>query len=357
MSSLSSFSPPARGILVAGAFALVIMLIKEAEPILAPILLAAFISIIVFPALLWMRRHGAPKWVAVTVIALILLEAGGLLALMTTGLLEGFKDSMPAYQERLIRISDQYGQWAESVGLLGAREALPELINPDKMATIVSQLLSGASSLVATGLMVLLLVIFALVEAPVLPAKLRAAFQLTAAGEARLTRLLEGVNRYMHIKILTSFATAVCVGLMLWILGIDFAALWSVLAFLLNFVPVVGSILMMIPPVLLGLLQADWQMAALVASGYLVIQVVIGNVIEPRMMGKELDISLLTVLISLFFWGWVLGATGAFLSVPLTTALIIALDASHHTRPFAVLLGSAPSSATESDIRRDGAGL
>ena len=111
--------------------------------------------------------------------------------------------------------------------------------------------------------------------------------------------------------------------------------------------PVVGNIVMMIPAVLLALVQEGFSTALVVAAGYLMINTVIGNVIEPRVMGKGLGISTLAVFIALLFWGWLFGTVGMFLAVPLTTALIIALDASPHTRPLAILMG--PSLEPEPD--------
>jgi len=357
MTSDVTFSPPARALIVAGACALVIGLLKVAAPILSPILLSMFIAIIATPALRWMRRHGVPKWGALAAITFVLLDLGSLLALVTTGALEGFKDSLPTYQERFVLLSDQFGRWVEGVGIGGSREAVPDLMDPNKVASLVRLLLSSASSLFATGLMVLLIVIFMLLEAPTLPAKLSAAFHLSEQGDARLQRLLGAINRYMLIKTLMSLATALCVWLLLWLLGIDFAALWAVLAFFLNFVPVVGAILMMIPGVLMALVQTDLQTTLLVLGGYLVIHVVIGDLLEPRIMGKGLGISALTVMIALFFWGWLFGAVGMFLAVPLTTALIIALDASPHTRPIAILLGSEIPETPEPDKSMVAAGL
>lgn len=147
------------------------------------------------------------------------------------------------------------------------------------------------------------------------------------------------INQYMLIKTLTSLATALCLWVWLWILGIDFAVLLGLLAFLLNFVPFVGAILMTIPAVLLALVLTDLQTTLLVALGYLVVNTVIGSILEPKIMGRGLGISTLAVFLSLLFWGWVLGTVGVFLSVPLTIALMIALDASPQTRPIAVLLG------------------
>jgi predicted PurR-regulated permease PerM len=286
-----------------------------------------------------MRRLGVPKWGALMVITFVLVDVGSLLALVTTGTLEGFRDSLPTYQERFMLLSEQFGGWLEGIGVSGSREAIPDLLDPNKVMVVVRLLLSNASGIFATGLLVLLAVIFILLEAPALPAKLRAAFHLTEEGEARLRGLLGKINRYMLIKTLTSLGTAFCVWVLLRLFGIDFAILWAVLAFFLNFVPVVGNILMMIPPVLLALVQAGLQTALLIAVGMLVINTVIGNVLEPRIMGRGLGISTLAIFIALLLWGWLFGTVGMFLAVPLTTALIIALDASPHTRPLAILLG------------------
>lgn len=366
MNALSTFSPPARALVIAGALALVVNLMKMAAPILVPILLAVFIAVVATPPLRWMRRRGVPKWGALAVIAFVLLDIGSLLALISTGALEGFRDRLPTYQERFILLSDQFGGWLEGVGVDGATEAIPDLLDPNQVVSAVRLVLSNASGIFAAGLLVLLTVIFILLEVHTMPAKLKAAFHLTPAGNARIERLLEAINRYMRIKILTSLGTAVCVWLLLWFLGIDFAVLWAVLAFFLNFVPVVGNILMMIPAVLLALVQIGPTTALVVATGYLVINTAIGNILEPRMMGKGLGISMLAVFIALLFWGWLFGIVGMFLAVPLTTALIIALDASPHTRPLAILLGpeikdapqpqaeGAPAVARES--RTEGAG-
>ncbi|MFO1420569.1 MAG: AI-2E family transporter [Candidatus Competibacteraceae bacterium] len=351
MTSNRAFSAPARGLLVAGAFALVVTILQSAASILVPILLAVFIAIVTTPMLHWMRGRGVPKWGALMAIAFVLLDVGSLLALVTTGAVEGFRDRLPTYQERFMTFSHQFGGWLEGVGAGGSSEAIPDLMNPDMLAHGVRLFLSNASGIFAMGFLVLLATIFILLEAPTIPAKLRAAFHLTEEGDARLQRLLDTVNRYMQIKTLTSLGTAACAWLLLRFFGIDFAILWAVLAFFLNFVPVVGNIVMMIPPVLLALIQIDPWTALLVAIGYLVINTVIGNVLEPRIMGKGLGVSTLAIFISLLFWGWLFGTVGMFLAVPLTAAVVIALDANPHTRPLAILLGPeiAEAAAPEAD--------
>jgi predicted PurR-regulated permease PerM len=343
MNTLSAFNAPARGLIIAGAFALVVTLMKTAAPLLAPILLAIFLAIVATPALAWMRRIGVPKWGALALIAFVLLDVGSLLALVTTGALEGFKDSLPGYQERFMLLAEQFGGVMAVAGVENSTAATTDLLDPAKVMGVVRLLLSSASGIFTTGLLVLLTVMFILAEVPTMAPKLKAAFHITEAGEARVHQALDNINRYMQIKTLTSLATGVCIWLLLWFFEIDFAVLWAVLAFFLNFLPVVGNILMMIPAVLLALVQFDLTTALMVAAGYLVINTAIGNVIEPRIMGKGLGISTLAVFIALLFWGWLFGTIGMFLAVPLTTALIIALDASPHTRPFAILMGPAIS--------------
>jgi len=297
-----------------------------------------------------MRRKGVPKWLALAVIVFVLLEAGSIFALVFTGELEGFRGGLPGYQERLILLNNQFGGWLEDVGVTNAREAIYDIFDPAAAAGYVRVVLTNMSGIFATGLLILLAVVFMLLEAPRLPAKLRTAYHLTDEAEARIRRVLNAINQYMVIKILTSLATALCIWVWLWNLNIDFAVLWAVLAFLLNFIPFVGAILMTIPAVVLALVQTDLQTTLLVALGYLVVNTVIGSILEPRIMGRGLGISTLVVFLSLLFWGWVLGTVGVFLSVPLTIALIIALEASPQTRPIAILLGPEVTQKSDPEV-------
>ena len=339
MSIRVEFSPVARGLVVAGAVALVITLLHMAAPILAPLLLATFIAIVATPPLRWMSRKGVPKWLALGLIVFVLLDIGSLLALLTTGALEGFRDNFPSYQERFMLLSQQVGGWLERLGMEQSQEAIPDLLDPNKVMGLVRLTLANASGVVAAGLLVLLAVMFILLEAPSLRTKLHVAFKPSTEAEARITQLLARINRYMSIKAVTSLITGVLVWAWLSFLGVDFAALWGLLAFLLNFVPTVGSIIAALPPVLLALVQLGLQEALLAALGFVVVNIGIGNFVEPRVMGRGLGISTLAVFISLLFWGWMFGLVGMFLAVPLTATLIAALDASPHTRPLAIMLG------------------
>jgi predicted PurR-regulated permease PerM len=339
MHLLNGFSPIARAVIVAAAIAVTVVVLQSAASIVAPVLLAAFIAVILTPPLRWLRRKRVPQWISLPLIVILLLEAGSILGLVFTGQLEGFRESLPGYRERLTLLRDQFGLWLEETGVEMAREAVKDIIDPNVAVDLVRVILSNMRSTFGTGLLVLLSTVFMLLEAPGLQTKLRKAFHLQEEAELRLQRLFTSINHYMVIKSIASLATALCIWGWLWMLAIDYAALWAILAFLLNFIPFIGGLLMAVPALLSALVQADLQVTLIVALGYLIVNTVIGSILEPRIMGRGLGISTLVVFLSLLFWGWVLGTVGVFLSVPLTMVLLIALDSRPQTRPLAILLG------------------
>jgi AI-2 transport protein TqsA len=330
-------------VIVAAAVCIVVLFMRLAASIVAPALLALFIVIVSTPPLRWLRRRGMPKYLAMAAILLVLLELGSLVALAATSALESMHANLPHYHERLMVLGDEFGRWLESVGIDRSRAAVRDLVSPAAASRLIYSALSNASGAVTTGILVLLIVAFMLAEASSLPAKLQAAFSLTPEGEAQLQQLVAAINRYMLIKCIMSIATGISIWIWLRALKIEHAATLAIAACLLNFIPIAGNILMAVPAVLVALVQAGLSTALIVTLGYVVVNVLIGNIVEPRYMGHELGISAVVVLLSLLLWGWVLGPIGLLLAVPLTMALIAGLNASPHTRPIAILLGGDPS--------------
>jgi predicted PurR-regulated permease PerM len=335
---MKGFSSAARFILVAGAFVVVVAGMKAASSLLGPFLLAMFIAVIAAPPLGWLRRM-LPGWAALVIVILGIVAVGGLVGVLVQGALAGFSANLPEYQERLGALSADTVGWLGALGLDVPEQALNTWFDPAKAMGIAGDLIKGMSGVLANALLILLTVIFILFEATSLPAKLQAALKRPDESTERLRYVMDSVNRYMGIKTLTSLVTGLLVWLILVALDVDFAILWAVSAFLLNFVPTIGSIIAAVPAVLLALVQHGFDTAALVALGYVVVNTVIGNIVEPRVMGRGLGLSTLVVFVSLVFWGWVLGPVGMFLSVPLTMALKIALDANPDTRAIAIMLG------------------
>jgi len=144
----------------------------------------------------------------------------------------------------------------------------------------------------------------------------------------------------MAIKTMISLATGLIIGFVLWLMGVDFFVLWALLAFLLNYIPNIGSIIAAVPAVILTFLQLGFVPAGFVIGLFVAVNMVMGSVIEPKFMGRSLGLSTLIVFLSLIFWGWLLGMVGMLLSVPLTMIFKIALENSHDGRWFAILLSS-----------------
>ena len=159
----------------------------------------------------------------------------------------------------------------------------------------------------------------------------------------QFTSFVDGIKRYMVIKTLISLATGILIAIWLSILGVDFPVLWGFLAFLLNYVPNVGSTVAAVPAVLLALIQLGMAHAALAAAGYMAVNFILDNVIETRLMGRRLGLSTLVVFLSLIFWGSLLGPIGMVLCIPFTMTLKFACECSEDTRWIAMLLGREPS--------------
>jgi len=175
-----------------------------------------------------------------------------------------------------------------------------------------------------------------------IPDKVRGAVPNSKPVLDYLATVTDSLKRYIVIKSLISLFTGVAVGLIVGLMGVDFPVLWGLLAFALNFIPNIGSILAAVPAVLLAMIQYGPASALIVAGGYVAVNLVVGNLIEPRVTGQGLGLSTLVVFLSLVFWGWVFGAMGMLLSVPLTMTIKIALESHPDSRWVAALLGSSP---------------
>jgi predicted PurR-regulated permease PerM len=155
-----------------------------------------------------------------------------------------------------------------------------------------------------------------------------------------LREISSKIKSYMVLKALISLFTGIVIWIALSFIGTDYAFLWGVLAFLFNFIPNIGSIIAAVPAVFISLVQLGSMSALLVTLLYVVVNITIGSIIEPKIMGKGLGLSTLVVFLSLLFWGWLLGIVGMLLSIPLTIMAKIIFDSNKNTRWISVLLGS-----------------
>jgi predicted PurR-regulated permease PerM len=257
--------------------------------------------------------------------------------------MNAFVHALPDYISRMDARTEAFFDWLKSKNINLSAQGLMGYIAPSKAMTLIESVVSGLLVLLGNGLVILLIVGFSLIEASNFPRKLRAAITNPDKMLAAIEEFRKAAQRYVLIKTLTSAITGVAICLCLVILGVDYAVIWGLLAFLFNFVPYVGPFLAAIPAVLLALIQLGTGHAMLTILGYVCINTAIG-ILEPRLMaGGVGGLSALVVFLSLIFWGWVLGPVGAVLSVPLTTLVKIALESHEDSRWVATMLGSVRS--------------
>ena len=326
-------------LLAVAAFVIIVAGIQAAAAIIIPFLLAVFIATLCAPLLYWLQRRGVPNGLAVLIIFLGLLVTALLLMIFVGRSLTSLAQQLPTYQERLAVTITQVITWLNSQGLdIDANNfLLTDYFSPRVIMNLVSYGLSILRVLFTNMFLILLTVLFILLETSSFPRKLQAAFP-DPEILGHFKTITANVNRYMGLKALISLATGASIWLLLALIGVDFAGTWGLLAFFLNFIPAIGSIIAAVPAILWALVQLGFSSALLTLLAYLAVNIIIGNFLDPRLIGRKLGLSPLVVIISLIFWGWVLGPIGMLLSVPLTMIAKIALATSDDTRWLAVML-------------------
>jgi AI-2 transport protein TqsA len=327
-------------ILILAGFIIVVAGMKAASPILVPFFLAVFIAVICAPPLFWLQRKGVPKALALITILVGILIVGGLFGTLIGRSLNAFLSSLPGYQEQLsTHIATLIG-WFHEKGINIPKEEVAGAFHPGWMMSLAGNILSTLSSVLTNGFLILLTVVFILLEAADLPKKLQIVLKNPERSLSTIEQFSQHAKRYLVIKTLLSATEALAIWVWLLILGVDYPVLWGTLVFLLNYVPNIGSIVAALPVILLALVQLGVGSALLAALGFVVVNIVVGSIIEPKLTGKGMNLSTLVVFLSLVFWGWVLGPVGMILSVPMTSLVKIALESYEKTRGLAFMLGS-----------------
>ncbi|MCP5521729.1 MAG: AI-2E family transporter [Verrucomicrobiales bacterium] len=329
-----------RLLLMAAAFVVVVAGLRAASGIVIPFLTAVFVATIAAPVYAGMRDRGISAVTSMLVLMLALAGVSFLVVNLIQGSMGELTASLPKYQSLLVEQRDGFLRWLASKGVAPESMALEEHLDPRQLVRYVGTLATAVSTMVGQGFLILVIVVFILLEIALLPAKIRRLPGLTENDWTTLNRMVQDVRHVMGIKTLMSLLTGGVVWLWLTMLGIKQAALLALLAFLLNYLPAIGSIIASLPALLLVLAESGPGPALVCGIGYLVINIGISNFVEPRFMGRRLKLSPLIVLISIIFWGWVLGPLGMLLSVPLTAVVKLALESNPDTRWLAVLLGA-----------------
>ncbi len=335
-----SQNPAVRLFICLAALVIILAGIKASQQLVVPFLLSLFIAIVCQPVIGFLEKFKIPKVLAVIMVVLVIMTLGFSLASLVGQSLNSFSQDLPQYKEKLQgEIGWLTGQLA-SFNIHLNREQFLEYFDPGAAMSLATNMLSGLGNTLANVFLILITTVFMLFEADAVREKLHTAWKEPHQHVDRVYYFLRSVNHYLAIKTVISIGTGILAGFLCWLIGVDYFVLWGVLAFLFNYIPNIGSIIAAIPVVLLAFIQVSPLAAGAAALGYLVINTVMGNIVEPRYMGKGLGLSSLVVFLSLIFWGWLLGTVGMLLSVPLTMVVKIATEASESTRWFAVMLSN-----------------
>ncbi len=323
--------------IVAAAIVVVLAAIKSASVIVVPFLLALFLSIILSPLFLWIRSKHVPTSLSLVIVLLLLTLLFIALGLVIGSSVNEFSANLPAYE---IKLKNDFHALFDRLGTLGItlpKEQLSELFNTDSVMNYIAKTLKSLGSILTNSFMIILTVVFMLLEVSRFREKISSSHSKNFDS---LQHIVDTIQRFVVLKSATSAATGIIVAIALTLLGVDYAVLWGILAFLLNFVPNIGSIIAAVPAVLMALVQFDIQTALIVAAIYLGVNITIGSILEPKIMGDGLGLSTLVVFLSLIFWGWLLGPVGMLLSIPLTIMVKIVLGSKQQTKWMASLLGN-----------------
>lgn len=330
-----------RFLLIAASLVVVIAGLQAAASVLLPFLLSIFLAILSLPLLVWLQDKRVPTTPAVLLTVLANIVFLATIVVIVGGSVDNFTQEAPKYADRLQQMAGALLAWLQSKGIDLSPQIAGDVVNPGAVMGLVGQMFNSLASVLSNFVLVVITTIFILFEATQFPQKLRLALGRQDSDPETFARIILEVQRYLGIKTLISIATGLLIGVWVAILGVDFPVLWGLLAFLFNYVPNLGSIIAAIPTVLLALVQLGPGAAALVGLGYLVVNMALGNFVEPYFMGRRLGLSTLVIFLSLVFWGWVWGPLGMLLSVPLTMVVKILLENSENFQWVAVLLAPA----------------
>ena len=340
MNKLDSSSTPNFTLVYLASVVILISGIMFAADIVIPLLLALFVSIICTQPILWLKTRKVPLGMAIAIIftSIIALFLG--LGELIAKSLSSFSNNVDVYEENLNSMGASILGFLESKGFMLSFDELSKISPPSKIMSITASVLGEFSSIMGNGLPIFFLALFLLLELESIPMKVKIITLESTSSIAYFNTIGKNIRQYLFIKTIVSLITGIFIWISMTIIGVDYAIIWALIAFLLNYIPNIGSIIAAIPAVLMALVQLGWEGVIWTTVVFVAVNVIIGNVVEPKMMGKGLGLSTFVIFVSLIFWGFVLGTVGMFLSVPLTMSIKIALEQNPSTKPFALLLGT-----------------
>ncbi len=316
---------------------------KAASKVIIILLLAIFIASILSAFLNFMEQKKIPKIPSYFLLFSILIVILVLLTYMINTSLTSFSNNLPIYENKIKTSILLIINYIEEYGFSINKEEILKALNFSYFFKFTTNLIGDIGAIFSKALLVFIGVAFILSETKIFEKKLKLIFNNDSKKLYSFKLFSYNLQKYFIVKTFTSFLTGVSIFIILFFFKIDYPILWAVIAFLFNFIPVVGSIVAAIPAILLSLVSGHLDHTIWLMISYMIINISISNIIEPKLMGKELGLSPMIIFFSLIFWGWILGIVGMFLAVPITMTLKIAFESTQNTKWIGVLLSDLSS--------------
>lgn len=323
------------------------VVLLELRRVLIPFSVALLFSFVFQPIVLYLKSKRVPTSVALIVVLLSLAVMVSLVGILVYSSAQSFAEAFDRYGARIDTITEDAERnlslITEPLGIDSDALKLSELVQTDAVQSILTRGVGSFVLVVSNMFLVLLFMLFMLAGSGELGTKVQKAYPASLA--ARIVGIMDNISsqvrQYLAAKAVISALTGFLIFVILWILGVDFPVFWGFLAFLLNFIPNIGSFVAIILPFLLSLLQFETLTIPIIALILMqLVQTIVGNVVDPKLMAFSLNLSPLLVLVSLIFWGWLWGIAGMVLAVPLMATIKIFCENIDGLKPFALLMGS-----------------
>ena len=340
---------------------LVIGALKIAADFLIPVSIAFFLAVLSLPLIRWLGRYRVPYGLAVTMAVLLNLSVVLLLVYIGTHFGSAFWAKAPGYIDQIREASAARAQQLEERGFTGVSDTMDGVLDWSALTNFFqdrnyvgdafalgTRVFGTVKSMFTMLFIVFLVMSFMLVEARNFPRRLRAIHDAGGPDFSGLMNSAVDIQRYVAIKTLVSIATGLLAGLLCLAVGLEYPLLWGLIAFILNYIPAIGSTVAGIPPLILALLQFGPWHALVVGLGYFSINTLLGNFIEPTLLGRRFGVSTLVIVLSVLFWGWVWGPAGMFLAVPLTMIIKVVLESNNELRWVSVAMAKTRPDGRES---------
>lgn len=331
------------------AVILTIAALQATRPISLPLAFTFFIAVLVHPLQTYLERRFS-RWVGMVGVLLVLAAIFGIIFAVLELSADIIAPQLPDYYQQLRQSSQSLAGWVQSLGFSIPADALQSQLQ-GAFDQLVQRTFGGIRSLISAVAMLLLvasMLALLLLEVKKYPARVRQGFPHAVGNKLinAVSSISQKLRRFLYVMTATSFLTGLLTWLWCTVLGVELAIVWGLLAFVLNFVPTLGSIIAVIPPTLVALIFGGPAIAIATLVGLAIMQLIMGNFVDPKLQGNSLHLSAFVALTSIVFWGWVWGIPGAFLGVPMTAAIIVVCSEFESTKGVAILLAGPDSLST-----------